>query len=126
MHGGGSAPSCCTFTHRVAFEEGSGPRVLLKSGPGLQYFGHLMQRTDSLEKILMLGKSEGRRAWGKALFQESVLNPLWLLHSWWLIHSLNLVCFQPGPELLLLLIPGGPQRWEETEVPLAPPSTPRM
>ena len=27
----------------------------------LQYFGHLMQRTDSLEKTLMLGKSEGRR-----------------------------------------------------------------
>ena len=26
----------------------------------LQYFGHLMQRTDSLEKTLMLGKSEGR------------------------------------------------------------------
>ena len=26
-----------------------------------QYFGHLMQRTDSLEKTLMLGKSEGRR-----------------------------------------------------------------
>ena len=34
MHGGGSAPSCCAFTHRVAFEEVSGPRVLLKSGPG--------------------------------------------------------------------------------------------
>ena len=34
MHGGGSAPSCCAFTHRVAFEEGSGPWVLLKSGPG--------------------------------------------------------------------------------------------
>ena len=34
MHGGGSAPSCCAFTHRVAFEEGSGPRVLLKGGPG--------------------------------------------------------------------------------------------
>ena len=29
MHGGGSAPSCCAFTHRVAFEEGPGPRVLL-------------------------------------------------------------------------------------------------
>ena len=31
----------------------------------LQYFGHLMRRTDSLEKILMLGKIEGRRrrAW---------------------------------------------------------------
>ena len=34
MHGGGSAPSCCAFSHRVAFEEGSGPPVLLKSGPG--------------------------------------------------------------------------------------------
>ena len=27
----------------------------------LQYFGHLVRRTDSLEKTLMLGKSEGRR-----------------------------------------------------------------
>ena len=27
----------------------------------LQYFGHLMQRTDSFEKTLMLGKIEGRR-----------------------------------------------------------------
>ena len=27
----------------------------------LQYFGHLMQRTDSLEKTLMLGKIEGER-----------------------------------------------------------------
>ena len=27
----------------------------------LQYFGHLMQRTDSLKKTLMLGKTEGRR-----------------------------------------------------------------
>ena len=26
-----------------------------------QYFGHLMQRTDSLEKTLMLGKTEGRK-----------------------------------------------------------------
>ena len=29
-----------------------------------QYFGHLMQRTDSFEKILMLGKFEGRRRRG--------------------------------------------------------------
>ena len=29
-----------------------------------QYFGHLMQRTDSLEKTLMLGKTEGRRKRG--------------------------------------------------------------
>ena len=31
----------------------------------LQYFGHLMQRTDSLEKILMLGKVEVRRRRGQ-------------------------------------------------------------
>ena len=31
----------------------------------LQYFGHLMQRTDSLEKILMLGKIEGERKRGQ-------------------------------------------------------------
>ena len=31
----------------------------------LQQFGHLMQRTDSLEKILMLGKIEGRRRRGR-------------------------------------------------------------
>ena len=31
----------------------------------LQYFGHLMQRADSLEKILMLGKIEGRRRRGR-------------------------------------------------------------
>ena len=31
----------------------------------LQYFGHLMQRVDSFEKILMLGKIEGRRRRGQ-------------------------------------------------------------
>ena len=38
-----------------------GPMLKLK----LQYFGHLMQRTDSLEKKLMLGKIEGRRGKGQ-------------------------------------------------------------
>ena len=32
-----------------------------------QYFGHLMRRTDSLEKILMLGKIEGRRRRGRQM-----------------------------------------------------------
>ena len=32
--------------------------------PDIQYFGHLMQRTDSLEKTLMLGKIEGGRRRG--------------------------------------------------------------
>ena len=31
----------------------------------LQYFGHLMRRTDSLEKTLMLGKNEGKRRRGR-------------------------------------------------------------
>ena len=31
----------------------------------LQYFGHLMQRADSFEKTLMLGKTEGRRRGGR-------------------------------------------------------------
>ena len=34
MHGGGSAPSCCAFTHRVAFEEGSGPHWSAPGGGG--------------------------------------------------------------------------------------------
>ena len=33
--------------------------------PKLQYFGHLMQKADSLEKTLMLGKIEGRRRRGR-------------------------------------------------------------
>ena len=38
-----------------------GPKLKLK----LQYFGHLMRRTDSLEKTLMLGKIEGGRRRGQ-------------------------------------------------------------
>ena len=38
-------------------------RLMLKLK--LQYFDHLMRRTDSLEKILMLGKIEGRRRRGR-------------------------------------------------------------
>ena len=44
----------------------------------LQYFGHLMQRTDSVRKILMLGKIEGRRRSGK--IEDEIFG--WL-------HSLN-------------------------------------
>ena len=35
----------------------------------LQFFGHLMQRTDSLEKTLMLGKTEGRRRRGQQMMR---------------------------------------------------------
>ena len=35
----------------------------------LQYFGHLIQRADSLEKTLMLGKTEGRRKRGQQMMR---------------------------------------------------------
>ena len=40
----------------------------------LQYFGHLMRRTDSLEKTLMWGKSEGRRrsGWQRVRWLNSI------------------------------------------------------
>ena len=44
----------------------------------LQYFGHLMQRADSLEKILMLGKVEGKRRRGqqRKRFLDSITNSM--------------------------------------------------
>ena len=51
VHPKGDQPGCSL----------EGLMVMLK----LQYFGHLMQRADSLEKTLMLGKIEGRRRRGQ-------------------------------------------------------------
>ena len=44
----------------------------------LQYFGHLMQRTDSLEKTLMLGKIEGnrKRRWQKMRWLDGTTNSM--------------------------------------------------
>ena len=54
----------------------------------LQYFGYLMQRTDSLEKTLMLGKIEGRRRrgwqWMRSL--DASFTPwtwVWASSGWW-------------------------------------------
>ena len=51
-----------------------GLRLKLK----LQYFGHLVQRADSLEKILMLGKTEGRRRrrWQRMRWLDGITNSM--------------------------------------------------
>ena len=66
---------CCRRLLRVPFARRSNQSILKEISPGcsleglmlklkLQYFGHLMQRTDSMEKTLSLGKIEGRRRRG--------------------------------------------------------------
>ena len=44
----------------------------------LQYFGHLMQKTDSFEKTLMLGKIEGRRrrVWQRMRWLDGITNSM--------------------------------------------------
>ena len=55
----------------------------------LQYFGHLMWRTDSLEKTLMLGKIEGgrRRGWKRMRWLDGIIDSMtrvWVSYgSWW-------------------------------------------
>ena len=46
--------------------------------PKFQYFGHLMQRINSLEKTLMLGKTEGRRrrGWQRIRWLDSITNSI--------------------------------------------------
>ena len=46
----------------------------------LQYFGHLVRRTDSLEKILMLGKVEGRRrrGWQRMRWLDGIMDSIYM------------------------------------------------
>ena len=47
----------------------------------LQYFGHLMQRADSLEKALMLGKTEGRRRGQRMRQLDGIINSVGMSFS---------------------------------------------
>ena len=70
-------PCCCRRLLRIPWTARRSNQSILKEiSPGcslqrlmlklkLQYFGHLIQRADSLEKTLMLGKIEGRRRRGR-------------------------------------------------------------
>ena len=50
----------------------------------LQYFNHLMWKTDSLEKSLMLGKMEGRRrGWQRTRWMDSITNSVDTGLRWW-------------------------------------------
>ena len=96
----------------------------------LQYFGHLMQRTDSLEKTLMLGKIEGgskrkrqRMTWLDGITDSTdmvlILNPKFLLilfhfnHIFKSLHSLpcftnatvfhSVFCFDTGLVIFALI-----------------------
>ena len=62
-------------------------RLMLKLK--LKYFGHLMRRTDSLEKTLMMGKTEGRRKGDDEGWDGWMASPTWWTwvwvssRSWW-------------------------------------------
>ena len=55
-----------------------GLRLMLK----LQYFGHLMQRADSLETTLMLGNTEGRRRRGRQRMRWLMASPIQWTWVW--------------------------------------------
>ena len=56
----------------------------------VQYFGHLMQRADSLEKILRLGKIEGRRrrGWQRIRWLNNITNSVSMnLSNWGIVED---------------------------------------
>ena len=63
----------------------------------LQYFGHLMQRTDSLEKTLMLGKIEGRRGQQRMRQLDGITDSMAinLGKVWEIVADWSLACCSP-------------------------------
>ena len=72
----------------------------------LQYFGHLMQRTDSFEKTLMLGKIEGRRrrGWQRMRWSDGITITQWTWvwgssRSWWWTGRAGVLWFMGLPRV---------------------------
>ena len=58
-------PVDCQESNKSLLKQIRPEHSLQRVMPKLQYFGHLLRRTDSLEKNLMMGKTEGRRRRGR-------------------------------------------------------------
>ena len=63
MHEGVSAPSCCAFFHKVAFEEVSGHRVLIKSGPGNRGLSACVTTHEATSQIFSLDRPHPEVRW---------------------------------------------------------------
>ena len=99
---------------RVPWTARRSKRSILKISPGcsleglmlklkLQYFGHLMWRTDSFEETLMLGKIEGRRRrrWQSVRCLDGIADSMaWVCvysGSWWWIGRFDILWFMMLP-----------------------------
>ena len=81
----------------------------------VQYFGHLMRRTNSLEKTLMLGKIEGRRRRGRQRMRwlDGISDSMYMSLSklWEMVKQGSLACCSPRGHKELALLIKWPKYW---------------